>query len=300
MTKTTNRPLVSVVIPTYNRRQLLERAVESVRAQTYDHWELLIVDDGSADDTASYGAALQASEPRVRFLANTAHKSGPGGARNQGIELAQGELVAFLDSDDTWLPTKLQEQVAYFEQHPQAMALGSDCYVGALNEDSRLSRRYASIDNASDSVFGAIIRRKQFWIYTPTVILRRQVFATIGMFKEALIRCEDLVMWLSINQHWGWHYVPSALALINIDEARNVAYSDKRRVPEGYYHMLFIRDIDKHVSIDAGKLKDLQQARRDPDYLYWRGREKLQRRDPTGLLFYLGAIASATLHKLRR
>jgi glycosyltransferase involved in cell wall biosynthesis len=292
-----NPPLVSVVIPTYNRRQLLARAIEGVRAQTYPHWEVIVVDDGSSDDTMEYVAALAATEPRVRFASN-AHRSGPGGARNQGIELATGAFVAFLDSDDQWLPAKLEEQVSYFAEHPSAMALGTDCFLGGTADVDRLARRYDRIDGDRDVVFETIVRHKQFWIYTPTVMLRREVFDRVGLFNESLIRCEDLVMWLGINEQWRWHYLPRPLAIINLSIERNEAYDEKRHVPEGYYHMLFIRDIGQHVPVTEGRRAWLRRERRRPDYLYWVGRDKIQRGNPIGWLFYAGAIASKGWHRV--
>lgn len=292
-------PCVSIIIPTYNRRTLLERAVGSVLGQTYTNWELLIVDDGSSDDTAGYASALMREDARIRFLHNTSHRKGPGAARNVGIAASEGALVAFLDSDDAWLSENLQKKVAFFRRHPEAMALGSDCYVGGTSETNRLSIRYDSIDNSHDAVFRTIVSQKQFWIYTPTVMLRREVFTTIGLFNEALIRCEDLVMWLSINNHWGWQYLPEPLAVINTSEARNDAYSSERIVPEGYYHMLFIRDLSSYISLKPEDWRVLRAQRYAPDYLYWRGREKLDRWDPAGIVYYVGAVISAGLRRLK-
>jgi glycosyltransferase involved in cell wall biosynthesis len=288
---------VSVVIPVYNRRKLLERAVESVREQTYPDWELLIVDDGSTDGTAEYAAELAAADPRVTCLRNTRGR-GPGGARNSGITRARGQFVAFLDSDDSWLPEKLARQVDYFSAHPQAMAVGTDCFVGSMQDSARLANRHPRIDHAPEHVFATILARKQFWIYTPTVMLRRAIFETIPLFDESLIRCEDLVMWLTINQHFGWHYVAEPLSFINVNPARNADYSESRQVPEGYYHMLFVRDVERHVQPDAPMRKILRRQRRDPDYLFWRGRERLQKRDPTGLLYYAGALGARLLDRV--
>ncbi len=295
---TTERPRVAVIVPTYNRRLLLERAVASVVNQTYANWELLIIDDDSSDDTADYVSTLALDDARIRLLHNTSHLKGPGGARNEGIEATTSELIAFLDSDDVWLPTKLEEQVAFFERHPETMALGSDCFVGGTSETDRLSVRYGTIDHSRGSVFKTIVSRKQFWIYTPTVMLRREIFTTAGLFNEAFVRCEDLIMWLTINNYWGWQYLPVPLAVINTNEERNSDYSNERRVPEGYYHMLFIRDLNRYVSLDLDEQRELRIQRCDPDYLYWRGRDKLARRDPTGLLFYAGAAATAGLRRL--
>src|SRR5690348_487208 len=94
-------PDVTIVIPTYNRAQLLARAVASVQAQSHGTWELVVVDDGSTDSTVADVTAMAAADPRIRLVANTG-RHGPSGARNAGMAKAQAAWIAFLDSDDTW------------------------------------------------------------------------------------------------------------------------------------------------------------------------------------------------------
>lgn len=103
--------LVSVVIPCYNRAPLIPRAVSSVQAQNYGNVEIILIDDGSSDDTMQVAARLRAEDPRVRYIRHERNK-GEGGARNTGIRESQGEFIAFLDSDDEWLPGKLHMQVS--------------------------------------------------------------------------------------------------------------------------------------------------------------------------------------------
>src|ERR1041384_7078965 len=102
-------PLVSVVIPTFNRARYLREAIDSVLNQTYPYWELIIVDDGSTDETQSTLETL--ADARVHVLRRP-HEGNVARARNVGLEQAQGRYVAFLDSDDRWMPSKLQFQVA--------------------------------------------------------------------------------------------------------------------------------------------------------------------------------------------
>jgi glycosyltransferase involved in cell wall biosynthesis len=102
------RPLVSVVVPCYNRSHFIERAVESVRSQTLQDWELIIVDDGSSDDIVGALAAYQ-DDDRIRLVRH-AHNRGEPAARNTGIAAARGRFIAFLDSDDVWMPMKLARQ----------------------------------------------------------------------------------------------------------------------------------------------------------------------------------------------
>jgi glycosyltransferase involved in cell wall biosynthesis len=118
-------PLVSVVMPFLNVAPYLAEAIESVRAQTYPHWELLLCDDGATDGSGDIARRYARQDPeRIRVLSHEggAHL-GASAARNRGLRHARGELVALLDGDDVWLPTKLAEQVALLREHPQADAL---------------------------------------------------------------------------------------------------------------------------------------------------------------------------------
>ena len=109
--------LVSVVVPTYNRAYCICRAIDSVRAQTYSNWEIVIVDDGSKDDTAAVISSKYGDDSRVRYIYQ--ENTGVTGARNKGIRETRGDYVAFLDSDDFWKPWKLETQVACFKRFPE-------------------------------------------------------------------------------------------------------------------------------------------------------------------------------------
>lgn len=108
--------LVSVVVPTYNRAYCVGRAIDSVRKQTHKNWELIVVDDGSTDDTAAFVSKQYGSDPRIRYIHQT--NAGVSAARNTGINAARGNFVAFLDSDDVWKPWKLELQLECFRAFP--------------------------------------------------------------------------------------------------------------------------------------------------------------------------------------
>jgi glycosyltransferase involved in cell wall biosynthesis len=131
MTLASDRPLVSVVIIFLNAERYISEAIDSVRGQTYPRWELLLVDDGSTDSSSAIAKRNAAADPdRVRYLEHPGHVNrGAAAARNLGIRNAAGNLVAFLDSDDVWMPEKLQEQVAIMLSHPEiAMVCGAAKY----------------------------------------------------------------------------------------------------------------------------------------------------------------------------
>src|ERR1700733_8382922 len=107
-------PEVTVVIPAFNAGRIITAALQSVFGQTYRDYEVIVVDDGSTDDTAS-----QLAEWRDRLTYVYQPNGGPGSARNEGLRRARGRLIAFLDADDVWLPRKLERQVAYFDKFPE-------------------------------------------------------------------------------------------------------------------------------------------------------------------------------------
>jgi len=116
MIQNSENPLVSVIIPTYNRAWVLKEAIDSVLAQEFKDFELIVVDDGSTDNT---GEILDSYEQDILVLRQS--NKGVSAARNRGIDAAEGRLIAFLDSDDLWLPRKLSSQVDFFNSNPAAV-----------------------------------------------------------------------------------------------------------------------------------------------------------------------------------
>ncbi len=128
-----NAPLVSIITPTYNSEAFIAQTIESVQAQTHQNWELLIVDDCSTDHTKSIVKSFAADDPRVTFH-QLSKNSGPGVARNQAVEMSGGKYIAFLDSDDLWLPDKLQKQLDFMHANDQPFTFSFyDCIDEAGN-----------------------------------------------------------------------------------------------------------------------------------------------------------------------
>jgi glycosyltransferase involved in cell wall biosynthesis len=186
-------PEVSVVVPTFNRPQYLRAAIDSVFAQTFTDWELIVADDGSEGETATYLAAL-ASRPKVKVL-RLAHTGNPGAVRNAACRAAQGDYIAFLDSDDVWLPEKLALQIASLRAHP---------------ERGWSHTAFAVIDESGDLLRGARARwwpavegwilegliRMETVIATSSLIVKRRLLAQVGGFDRKLRMCEDYDLFL--------------------------------------------------------------------------------------------------------
>lgn len=186
----TTIPAVSVVIPTRDRRELAAEAVASVLAQTWADLELVVVDDGSADGTAEHLAAAF-PDPRLRIVRQ--ENRGVSAARNRGVAETSGEWVAFLDSDDLWLPEKLQRQLAAVAEPPGWAA----CHT----EEVWYRRgRWANPRKVHAKHGGWIFPHclPLCTISPSSVLLRRDVLASLGGFDESLPACEDYDLWLRL------------------------------------------------------------------------------------------------------
>jgi glycosyltransferase involved in cell wall biosynthesis len=190
-------PAVSVVIAAHNQARWLGEAIESVRAQTFQDWELLVVDDGSTDDTPAV-LARYAADSRVRSIAQA--RAERSAARNLGIAATSGTFVAFLDADDLWLPEKLAKQVAAISASPAAVL----CYTPArfVDEAGRpLALRKPPRTIAGD-VFADLVRGNLLII--ASVLVRRPCLLDVGCFDATLAAygCEDWDLWLRLTRRW--------------------------------------------------------------------------------------------------
>lgn len=186
-------PNVTIIIATYNRCELLKEAIESVLMQTYHDFELIVIDDGSTDDSNKMVASI--NDPRITYLYQENH--GRSHARNRGLQLAKGKYIGFLDSDDLFLPDKLQLQVDYLNNNPNIGMI----YTSALCIDKKGN---SILPNYIASVSGNIYLKIAFFvpvtITLPTVMVRREIFTSVGGFDEKMDRFEDTDMWRRISK----------------------------------------------------------------------------------------------------
>jgi glycosyltransferase involved in cell wall biosynthesis len=207
MPENNHMPRVSVIIPAYNAAWCVRRAVDSVLAQDYRDYELIVVDDGSRDDTAAvlagYGVAL-----RVVSKSN----GGLSSARNAGIAAARGEFVAFLDADDWWMPAKLTRQVALMDVRPDLLFCSTASAV-QTPAGERLAdwRCGAGPVAALESIFAA---NAYVAGSGSAVLAKREAFARAGGFDESLRSLEDIDMWMRLAVLGGFACIDEALAII--------------------------------------------------------------------------------------
>jgi glycosyltransferase involved in cell wall biosynthesis len=189
-------PTVSVVLPTFNRLQYLRPTIDSVFAQTFEAWELIIADDGSDDETLAYLSGI-AQRPRVKLL-RLPHTGNPGAVRNAAMRAARGEYIAFLDSDDLWLPEKLALQMASLRSHPERA--WSHTAFAAIDDSSNLltgARAGRWWPAAEGWVLEQLIRMDVV-IAIASVVVRRQLLEQVGGFDPQQRVCEDYDLWLRL------------------------------------------------------------------------------------------------------
>jgi glycosyltransferase involved in cell wall biosynthesis len=203
-------PLVSVVIPAYNAAATIRRAVDSVFAQTFHDHEVIVIDDASRDDTAAIVATTYGD--RVRLL-RLAQNQGESGAMNEGIAAARGELVAFLDADDEWLPEKLAMQTAVLARNRVAVAVACRCrFVDARSRTSR-DDEVVTLSVGLSEVWRPLLARTL--IAKPCVLARTAALRAAGRFDTALAVGADQDMWIRLAIIGEVEFMPEVLTLVH-------------------------------------------------------------------------------------
>jgi glycosyltransferase involved in cell wall biosynthesis len=211
---------VSIIVPTFNRLEFLQPAIDSIFAQTFADWELIIADDGSAEPTQAYLRTL-ACKPRVKVV-RLAHTGNLSAVRNAALREATGEFVAFLDSDDLWMPMKLQRQIETLRSH-----LGCRwSYTGYMRIDAsgalsptpgyerRVRHRGAILEHL-------LVNAVDIW--TPAVMAERRLVAQVGAFDEELPLYEDYDLWLRLASQSEIQLIDEPLICVRSHDQHYVA-----------------------------------------------------------------------------
>jgi glycosyltransferase involved in cell wall biosynthesis len=202
--------MISVIIPTYNSGVFIGEAIQSVLRQTCTDYDIIVIDDGSTDNTRGI---IENNFPQVRYF--YIQNQGAASARNYGIRRARGEFIAFLDADDLWLPEKLEKQLKVFNADQEVMLVFTEHRVfdttGFRNQLFFKKERLMK---------GDIV--KNIFLYShvalPTVMVRRQVFQEIGYFEENLIVAEDDNLWMRIALKFRIHLLDEVLVHVRLTE----------------------------------------------------------------------------------
>lgn len=199
----TETPLVSVIIPTYNRAWTVEKAIDSVLAQDYPDFEVIVVDDGSTDATQRVLSSYKNAIIPIRQA-----NRGVSAARNRGVAEASGRLIAFLDSDDYWQSQKLSVQVAFFNAHPDALICQTQEIWIRNGRRVNPGKRH---QKPSGMIF---VPSLDLCLVSPSaVMVKRRLFTELGGFDENLPACEDYDLWLRVSCKYPVHLINRPLVV---------------------------------------------------------------------------------------
>ena len=271
-------PNVSAIIPAFNAERFVGEAILSVLGQTYQDFEITVIDDGSTDLTEEAVRAFD-KEERLKYVRQS--NRGPSAARNAGLKVSSGRLIAFLDADDVWLPGKLEAQVQALSSSPQPSVVYSD--FGLIDDEGRpLPRtwmRGPSHDSlAADLMFGNVIAGS-----ASSVLLPKEFFRSVGVFDEELWTCEDQDMWRRLAMVYGFLFLEAVHVLVRVHASQ--LQGDPAKMAQGRLLHLEKMERDTPPSL-RHYLPDVEYATyKDVSRLMLRGHR------PVAALGYLGRVS---------
>jgi glycosyltransferase involved in cell wall biosynthesis len=261
-----SQPLVSIVIPAYNRAGIIRDTIANIFEQTYKNIELVIVDDGSSDDTLQI---LQSYSSRIKWA--TQKNAGPSAARNHGIRLSAGEIIAFQDSDDAWHPTKIERQVSLLERGGDSVVCClCNCTVQLPGIVVR-SFENAPVDPPIDEglwLNPAEVLATRFMLFNQAVAVRRRFLEKIGGFDESFRLMEDMDLALKLSLEGPWAFIRDPLATRQDKLARTLGHeatplicaNNEVRIRETILQL--VEENQDLTPLQPLMLKELKRARR--------------------------------------
>ncbi len=244
--KSTNHPQVSVIIPTYNQAKFIGEAIDSVLNQTYQDFEIIVVDDGSTDRTKE---VLDKYKDSIRYIYQ--ENRGPAAAKNKGILASQGKYIATLDSDDVWLPRKLEFQIDLLESNEQLDLVYADAYRINLKSQGLSKETYFQ---RYKPYSGRVLDKLLLDNFIPSlaVMMRRRCLDKVGLFDESLYTGEDWDLWLRIAKESNLDFINFPLGTRRIHKSNITRESEERMI---------LNDIKILNKMMAGELNSPKQLR---------------------------------------
>jgi len=202
-----NIPKVSVIIPTYNRAHLIGRAIKSVLNQTFQDFEIIVVDDGSTDNTREIVKSFV--DKRIRYYYHEKNKGYPE-ALNKGLNLARGSYIAFQDDDDEWFPEKLYRQMMIFKNAKKKTGV---VYSGfwKIKDGKKLYIPSTHVIQKEGNIHEELLKGN--FIGMPTSIVKRECFDKVGMFDTTISCLQDWDLWIRISKYYEFKYIPEPLVI---------------------------------------------------------------------------------------
>jgi glycosyltransferase involved in cell wall biosynthesis len=282
-------PTVSVIIPTYNRAHLIGRSIQSVLDQTYRDFEIIVVDDGSTDNTEEI--VKRFNDDRIRYIKHDTNR-GAGAARNTGIKAARGKYIAFHDSDDECLPEKLEKHIKVFETvPPEVGVVYSDMLQ--ISEDGKTKYLHSPTITGKNIIDPKTSNYQAWGLATGIVISRKDCFDVTGLFDENFQRSEDLELFIRLAKHYSFQHIKEPLLKCNITPGissnTNAFVIAQNRLIEKYYdevknHRRFLAK--QYFIVGIALCRD-KQIRRGRVYFF-----KAIRKYPMNIKYLGAALAS--------
>lgn len=280
------KPLVSVIIPVYDSQEFIAEAIESVIRQTYQNWEMIIVDDKSTDDSVKIAKSYVEKDSRIKVFELDSNSGRPAVPRNYGLKHSQGRYVAFLDSDDVWLPSKLAKQMCHF-QGKGIVGVGSqELWIkGPL-----AARKYFSGHNGyTDYQYRDILSFN--YISSSSVVAPRDILVDLGGFDECedFLYIEDWELWLRMAQRGKFRVLQDPLLFYRIrpDKKLEAAKASKRQFCV----------IEKHLRLGNIAEDDLKDINANINFLI--GLNLIRLEDPENREYFTKALKDTSEFKLK-
>ena len=254
-------PMVSVIIPTFNQAELLQKALQSVSNQTFQDWEAIVIDNHSQDTTKEIVESMNDSRISYEVFSNQGIIAA---SRNLGINLAKGNYIAFLDSDDLWYPSKLSTCLEYLRKGANAV-----CHGAWIRKDGVLDKKFIPVQ-PSHNLYETLLFKGNFTIWTSTVMINKQCLKQFGVFSEhpAMVMAEDYDLWLRMaKNNVRWIIIPEILGEYTVhgkNASKNikthmmaedvvVMNQFRQRESHSFYNRLIIRKTRMMIALRAGR-----------------------------------------------
>jgi glycosyltransferase involved in cell wall biosynthesis len=203
---TNQSPKVSIILPTYNRAYLIGRAIQSILNQTYQDFEIIIIDDGSKDDTEKIIRGFKEKDNRIKYISFDANK-GAAAARNAGIKMSKGEYITFQDSDDEWVIDKLEKQMKVIETSSENIVVY--CGFWRIDGDEKIYIPDINILNREGNINKELLKGN--FVGTPSILLPKKNLEKVGMFDENLSRLQDWDLAIRLSKYYNFKLIDEPL-----------------------------------------------------------------------------------------
>ena len=232
-----NSPKVSIILPTYNRAHLIGRAIQSILNQTYQDFEIIIIDDGSKDDTEKIIRGFQEKDNRIKYIRFEENK-GAAAARNAGIKMSKGEYITFQDSDDEWVIDKLEKQMKVIETSSENIVVY--CGFWRIDGDEKTYIPDIKISNREGNIHKELLKGN--FVDTPSILLPKKNLEKIGMFDENLLRLQDWDLSIRLSKYYNFKLIDEPL-YISYLLSDSISANDETFIPS--IRIILFKYLDK-------------------------------------------------------